>query len=675
MGSSLSCAHCGLPSRGERYCCYGCELAHRLLRDDEGERRRMAATLSLSLVLAMIVMMLSLFLYAEDVYGAASEPMFRWLRRAYAIIAGVLATPVVVLLGVPLGRRAVAALRGGRLSMDLLIVTGAAAAWVISWAAVLSGGASVYFDSATAALLLSTFGRYLEANARRRAGKLVGHLLEPVAAPVLAGAPGAPLALTAPAAIDAGMRVLIAPGAAVPVDLRAESAAEVELAVLTGEAAPVAVAAGDEVPAGAVVLSAPLMGVALRSARDSTLERLAEAARTLRDERGALARLADRLAAALTPLVALVALAALAYWGTEMSPGRGVEVALAVLLTACPCTYGAITPLIGWLTLKQALAHGVCIRHAGVLDALARVRTVAFDKTGTLTEPCASARVALACDARLAASLTAALEREVPHPFARPLAEWARALAAPADVTERHIGALGVSARDGGGEVVRLGAPAWVAGLGVAVPAAWREHSAVLARGSVALGAFAIEERTRPEARAAVAELAADGLRVAVLSGDRAARVDALARALGVAEREGDLSAADKVAALARLPAAAIVGDGHNDAPAASSLERGVADVVLLRADLRLVPFTLVLARRALALGWRTLAAATAYNLIFVSMAALGLLRPVWAGVSMLAASLIALVAALRMNATELERGHGWVATEAPIESAAEAAP
>jgi P-type E1-E2 ATPase len=117
-----------------------------------------------------------------------------------------------------------------------------------------------------------------------------------------------------------------------------------------------------------------------------------------------------------------------------------------------------------------------------------------------------------------------------------------------------------------------------------------------------------------------------------------------------------DLRPDEKVAALARLPQpAALAGDGINDGPAlaaapvgiavggATALARGIADVVLLHEDLRLIPFAIALARRTVGRGWRALFAATAYNLLFVTLAAAGVLRPVWAGLSMLLASLLVL--------------------------------
>lgn len=635
MGRALStgpqhgaCEHCGLASGGDAFCCYGCELAHRLLADDGAERQRAAASLTLSLLLGMIVMMLSLFLYAEDIYDAARAPMLVWLRTAYAWASAALATPVVLLLGVPLARRA---WRRGGLTMELLIVSAAGSAYVVSLASLLRGGTEIYFESAVAGLLMATFGRYIEALARSRASALVGRLLEQ---DDVRGA----------ADIEVGMPVTVPPDATVPVDLEARSAAEVSLAVLTGESAPVGVAPGDEVAAGAVVLSGNLEGVALRAAKDSTLERLARLTASLRSERSAVLRLADRLARWLTPVVALVA--GFALWHA------GLEAALAVVLVACPCTYGVITPLISWLALRKALEHGVCIRHAGVLDALARARTVAFDKTGTLTEPLSAVTMTtFGEDPETVASWVAALEQDVPHPIARCLLAHAERTAAAAQIEDRRIEPRRVTARLPDGRDIAIGA----------APGDTTELTALTVDGEV-VATFAVDERVRDEAAAVIVALREQGLKTVVLSGDREARVRHVAAALQLDEAFGGLTPEQKVERLAQLERPALVGDGINDAPAAAAalasfavdrsatLQRGLADVALLEPDLSLVPWSLGLASRAASLARRTLFAATAYNVVFVSLAAFGMLRPLWAGLSMIAASLIALAGALRIT-------------------------
>ncbi len=670
-----ACQHCGLyTAAGGAYCCYGCELAASIAAEGASQRTELRGVLTFSLLLSMMVMMLSLFLFAEDVYDAGADAGLTWMRRFYRIASGVLSTPVVVMLGAPLLRRALRALAARRLTMDLLIATGAAAAYGISVVALLRNRGGVYFDSATSALLLSTLGRYLEATARASASRVIAPSLRLAAAPVLAADAGTEeYRRMRPAEIVPGMRLRVGIEEVLPVDAliggEPGSAVEVTLGVLTGSATPVTRRAGDELPAGAVPVSGALDCVALRSARASTLERLAELSRNLKDRPSRLQRLADAFAAVLVPAVAVLALATLVATTMRSTLESGVNASLAVVLAACPCTYGVATSLVLWLALRKALDHGVCIRSAAAVEELAAVTTVAFDKTGTLTLPTIAllgAELSAAADPREVQGLVAALEAGSRHPVALALERWAGD-AAPAAIDDRRVVVgSGVAARDGRGRRLLLGSRRWLRDHGVRVEgdAAIEAYVRVaLARDGEVLARFRIGESLRPEASAAVKALAAQGIHARVLTGDSSAGARAVAEPLGI-PAYAELSPVDKLARLEPLgKSVAMVGDGVNDAPAlasvgpsfamagGTSLAQGMAQVTLLHEDLRLVPWTLALARRAMQVGWQNMVGSTLYNLVFLALAATGSLRPVWAGISMLTSSLLTLLSSLRVNA------------------------
>jgi Cu+-exporting ATPase len=443
---------------------------------------------------------------------------------------------------------------------------------------------------------------------------------------------------------------------------------DVTLGVLTGAAVPVTKHAGDELPAGAVPVSGPLYCVALREARESTLERLAELARSLKDRPTRLQRLADGFATVLVPAVALLALATLVTTARRASIDGAVIAALAVVLAACPCTYGVATPLVLWLALRKALEEGVCIRNAGAIEALAAVTTVAFDKTGTLTDPdlaVLGAEVVGGAARGEVEALVAALEAGGRHPVARALARWAGSTEAAALGDRRMVVGNGVEARDAAGRKVRIGSARWLReeGVRIGVTAAGAEVRVALARDDEVLARFGIGEAVRPEAGAAIDALRALGVGALVLTGDTAEGARAIAGPLGI-EARAALSPVEKLEHLEQLgKAAAMVGDGVNDAPALAAvgpsfameggtgLARGMAQVTLLHEDLVLVPWTLALARRAMAVGWQNLVASTVYNLVFLGLAATGSLRPVWAGLSMLTSSLLTLASSLRVSA------------------------
>jgi Cu+-exporting ATPase len=304
-----------------------------------------------------------------------------------------------------------------------------------------------------------------------------------------------------------------------------------------------------------------------------------------------------------------------------------------------------------------------------VLEALSRVRAVAFDKTGTLTGGGLSVlRVDTPGGAAPAEvlGLLLALEEGTKHPVGQAITEHARlAGASPALLKTRVFKTgSGVEGTDAEGRGLLCGSPSWLASCGV--PEALAEDTGarvVLARDGRVLARVAVGEVVRPEAKAALDALRDLGLGAFMLTGDGSKGAAETAASLGLAAYTG-LSAQDKVRALERSGGAvAMVGDGLNDAPAlagtrpsfavhgGTDLARGMAQVALLCPDLRLVPWTIALARRACSIARTNLIASTAYNLVFLSLAAAGALRPVWAGLSMATSSLLVLASASRVGA------------------------
>lgn len=672
-GSEKTCRHCGLSdaSAGD-YCCYGCELAAQIAAEGKQRQSELYGVITFSLLLSMIVMMLSLFLFAEDVYGAGADAGLGWMRRVYKVASALLSTPVILLLGIPLAKRAWGSLKERTLSMDLLVLTGAVAAYVLSISAVLRNKGGVYFDSATSALVLTTLGRYLEASARARASRVIAPSLKLSSAPVqVRSGSEAAWERLGPSAIEPGMQLRIEAEEVLPVDARVlDGDVDVTLGVLTGAAAPVTRKVGDEVPAGAVPVSGALVCVALRPARESTLERLSALARSLKERPSRLQRLGDVFASVLVPLVAVIALGTFAFTAMRAAFEPAVIAALAVVLAACPCTYGVATPLVLWLALRKALEKGVCIRNAAALEELSEVTAVAFDKTGTLTHPdlaVLSADLTSGASRDEVLSAVLALESAKRHPLARALAAWAgEGATTPLSMVDtRILVGRGVSGQDTAGHAWLLGSPAFLREQGVRGLDAGDEADAraALARDGVLLAAFRIGEALRPEAEAALASLHGQGIRALMLTGDSADGAKSIAAQLRM-EAHAALSPVDKLDKLEALgKKVAMVGDGLNDAPAlagtgpsfamhgGTDLAKGMAQVTLLRPDLRLVPWTLALSRRAMQVGWQNLWASTVYNVFFLGLAATGLLRPVWAGLSMLTSSLLTLASSLRISA------------------------
>ena len=173
-------------------------------------------------------------------------------------------------------------------------------------------------------------------------------------------------------------------------------------------------------------------------------------------------------------------------------------------------------------------------------------------------------------------------------------------------VAHPGLGAEAISA----GETIRVGSPRFLQQAGIESDAEIDQAVAELseagctvvlvARDSKIIGAVAVEDTIRGEARSAVDRLRESGIqRIVMLTGDNRAAAKSVGDALAIDEVQSELMPADKVEAVRRLqsePApVAMVGDGINDAPSLVAADVAVAmadigtDVAISSADVALM--------------------------------------------------------------------------------------
>lgn len=632
-------------------------------------------------VLVFHDMLASFAIYFRDLFGLAS-PDTEWMVQFFNYMGLLVAVPVILLLGLPVLRAGAASLFRGRPNIHTLIAIGAVAAFALSLRNLLAGHGRVYFETTSVLLFLVGIGHWLEIRARKAGTEAVEALLRQIPAEASLVSPAGERRVPADE-VKIGSRVRVRPGEHFPTDgLVAAGQGDVDESLLTGEPHPVLRGPGERVLAGSANLDGAFDVITTAVGSQTVAGQIGKLLHAALWQRAPVERLADRLAAWMTPAAVLLALLTFAFWGWRAGPEVGLVNALSVLLIACPCALGIATPLTLWVALGRAAQGGVILRSTAALEGLAKARTAFFDKTGTLTRhPIRLQDVALLDGASAAEKESnlahiAAVETLSEHPLARAvetgLAERLPARSAAPGVTGfRALPGRGVKA-DVAGVAAFVGSRQLMAEQGFAMPqdladaaACWqREGLSVIYAGwdGLARAALALGETARPEAAAALQAVASLNIDVTVLTGDDAAAGARWQALLGVpvmAEQRPE----DK---LARLCAAGegslMIGDGINDGPALAAASVGIgmvagaevaraaSEVILLRDDLTAIPWLIALARQAMAKVRQNLAWAFVYNLVGLALAVTGHMQPVIAALLMVANSALVTWNGLRLR-------------------------
>ncbi len=594
---------------------------------------------------------------------ASSEMVMEWFGYeidGVAWVGPVLGTFIFAWGGQPFLTGAVAEVRNRQPGMMLLISMAITVAWVASMSTSLGWFDLEFWWELALLVTIMLLGHWQEMKAIGQAQGALAALaaLLPDEAERIE-ADGA-IEVVPVGALAAGDRVLVRSGARVPADGRIiEGEAEVDESMITGESRPVPKTVGDRVVAGTVSTDSSLR-VEIDAVGEDTA--LAGIQRLVADAQASGSRaqvLADRFAALLFYVATGVAAVTFASWSLAGDMERAIETTVTVLVIACPHALGLAIPLVIALSTAVAAKHGILVKDRLALERMRTVDAVLFDKTGTLTKGnhvVTDVAGADRTDAEVLA-LAAAVESDSEHPLAR-------AIVARARVDGPIPGATGFRALTGRGveavvDGVRyaVGGPSLLRERGVtepdeiaAVTGRWTARGASvlhLIEGDRIVGALALEDEVRPEARQAVAELRALGVeRVVMITGDARQVAESVAAEVGVDEVFAEVLPEDKDSAVIELKqrglTVAMVGDGVNDAPALARADVGLAigagtdvaiesaGVVLASSDPRAVAGVIRLSRASYRKMVQNLVWAAGYNVVSIPLAA-GVLA--WAGV------------------------------------------
>ncbi len=457
--------------------------------------------------------------------------------------------------------------------------------------------------------------------------------------------------------VQPGDIVLVRPGEQIPVDGEVVAGhATLDQSAITGESLPVDAGPGSRVYAASFASLGALKVRAEHIGTDSTFGRVIRLVEQAEASRADVQRIADRFSAYYLPVVAGVA-------ALTFLLRRDPLATAAVLVVACSCSFALATPIAMLASIGAGAKHGLMIKGGKYLETLARADVLLIDKTGTLTlgKP-QIVDIRLVTDHSTGISTidqkskillyAASAERYSEHPLAEAVREAAHkaglSLYEPQDF--EAIPGLGVRARING-SLVEVGALS-VAKSGeldsnFLSPSQGNSKIHVVIDGEPA-AVLVVSDTPRPEVPEALAALRKLGItRIELLTGDHAGAAAALANSLGLPYRAG-LLPEDKIRIVGEYQKkghiVVMVGDGVNDAPALAQADVGIAmgvagsqiaieaaHIALMRDDWSLVPQVITIARRTLGVVKMNIAFTAVYNLLGLSLAALGFLPPIFA--------------------------------------------
>ena len=454
--------------------------------------------------------------------------------------------------------------------------------------------------------------------------------------------------------IRQGDLLRILPGETVPVDgVIISGETSLDQSIMTGESIPVDKTVGEEVFCGTINRFGSVDIRATKVGEDSSLQKLIQMVQQAEEKKAPMARIADKAASWLVPVALLIAL--ITGFATQ-----DIVRAVTVLVVFCPCALVLATPTAIMAAVGQATKHGVIIKSGEALEKMGKVDTIAFDKTGTLTYSKLEVSDVVSFDEQMDEAallgLAAAAEAKSEHPLGKAIVSYAKSqgIAIADSDTFKMFAGKGILAQVDGTQLL-CGNENFLKEHAISLDT--KVHSVMealraqgkamvlIAKGGKCIGALALSDIVRPEAKEMVNKIHSMNTEIVLLTGDNQKTADYFAQQVGIQQVKAQLLPEEKVSNIQNIQKAGknvcMIGDGVNDAPALKTANVGVAmgglgsdiavdaaDIVLMSDDISKLPYLKRLSNAAVKTIRFSIGLSMGINLLAVTLSVLGVLNP-----------------------------------------------
>ena len=647
---------------------------------DRARRELQTARLRAFLALALAAPVVALAMFEIELpWSINGHNVSAWLQA-------ILSSVIILGLGTEFHQGMLRQARNGAANMDTLISLGTLAALFFSlWAMSTGEHRHYYFETGAVIAALILLGRYFEARSRGQASEAIEKLIE-LGAKTAHFLGGGGIRDVPIEAVKVGDVLLVKPGEKIPVDGEVtRGISSIDEAMLTGESMCVSKKPGDTVFGATINVSGAFEMRARKVGQDTILAQIVKLVADAQGNKAPIQKLADRVSGIFVPIVLAIAFAtALGWYLLTGDVYQSIIPAVAVLVIACPCSLGLATPTAIMVGTGLGAKRGILIKNGEALERGQKIDLVLFDKTGTLTQGRPQVTAIEPFGPNVTADdvlgVAASLEKLSEHPLAHAVVRAAQEQNIRfADVGDfENLAGKGVSAKLGESRAL-VGSPRLMRDMGVALDVGnevihrlERQAQTVVtvARDQILIGVIAIADTLKPDAKEALASLAAEGIQTGMITGDNRQTAESIAAQLGIEIVFAEVLPQDKAEQVRLLQSqgkrVAFVGDGINDAPALAQADLGIAmgtgtDIAMEAGNIVLVkgsPSKVIEAIRLSRVTFRTIKQnlfwAFFYNVAAIPLAALGLLNPMIAAGAMAVSSVSVVGNSLRIKRTRL---------------------